>query len=143
MPAASPSHHVSQIPPYCDSAAYPARVRLVTPMVALTVVLTSAASPAKAKMSRARSNAAAPRAYRVTRSDPATASSVLPAAMPRDVAAEPAVVMLTANAAAKMAGHTPRPRTSMAARAIPAGGHTGVALAWTEAKCSPTLPATA
>src|SRR6266404_4979503 len=43
-PTASPSHHVVQIEPYTAQSANPAKARVVTPMVALTVVLGKAAS---------------------------------------------------------------------------------------------------
>jgi len=72
---------------------------------------------------------------------PTTASSVLPSAMPSEVATEPAVVTLTRNAPAATIGHARVPRTSSTARAMPVGGQTAVALVWMEAKSSPTLPA--
>ncbi len=84
-PAASPSHHVSQIAPNCRSSASPVSTKLVTPIVALIEVLTRPASTENATMSRARLNAASPFAYRLTRNAPATASSVLPAAMPSEL----------------------------------------------------------
>ena len=61
--------------------------------------------------------------------------------MPSEVATEPAVVTLTRKAPAATAGHMRTPRMSSAARAMPVGGQTAVALAWTEAKSSPSLPA--
>jgi hypothetical protein len=53
---------------------------------------------------------------------------VLPAAIPRDVPTDPAVVRLTRKAPMKIAGQIQEPRSNNAANAIPVGGHTGVAL---------------
>ena len=70
-------------------------------------------------------------------------AAVLPAAMASEVVIAPDVVTLTRNAAAKIAGHTPCPSNRNAASAMPAGGHTGLALACRNAKCwSAILPAT-
>jgi len=66
---------------------------------------------------------------------------VLPAAIPRDVATVPAVVIFARYAPAKMPGQTRYPNTRNAARAIPVGGHTAVALACTKASFSPSLAA--
>ena len=132
-PAASPSHHVSQIGPKSAQRALPVSASVVTPRVALTVVLTSPASATNLKMSCARSKAATPPAKRSTRNAPTSASSVLPAAMPSDESTDPAVVRLTAKAPAKIAGQMPRPSSSTAASAMPVGGQTGVAFACTMA----------
>ena len=78
----------------------------MTPMVALTVVLTSAASKANLKMSAGRSKARRPLANRFTRTAPRSPSRVFPVAMPIEVAIEPAVVTLTRNAPRKIAGQT-------------------------------------
>ncbi len=63
------------------------------------------------------------------------ASSVLPAATPKDGKNESAAVTSvmsvgtpTANAAAKIAGQTRRPRKRIAASANPVGGQMGMAL---------------
>ncbi len=66
---------------------------------------------------------------------------MLPSAMPSEVATEPAVVTFTTKAPTATAGQARRPSSSSAARAIPVGGHTAVALACTEAKSRPSLPA--
>jgi hypothetical protein len=55
-------------------------------------------------------------------------SKVFPVAMASDDTVEPAVVTLTAKAPRKIAGHTQYPRRRKAARLIPVGGQTGVAL---------------
>ena len=91
---------------------------------------------------RVRSNAWQPFANRVTSQPPRSASSVLPLAIPSDVQADPAVVTLTRNAPAKSAGQTRYPSSSVAASAMPVGGHTVVALGCTEARVRPTFPAT-
>ena len=140
-PAASPSHHVNQMLPNELHAASPVTASIVTPIVALVAVLSRPASTTKRRKLRARSKACAPPAYRSTNSAPITASSVLPAAMPIELTIAPAMPMLTRNAPTKIAGQTRTPRSSTAASAIPVGGHTGEALAWTKAKCSPSLPA--
>ena len=69
-----------------------------------------------------------PPAKRLTSHAPQSASNVFPLAMPSDVKMFPSVVRFTKNAPTKSAGHTRNPRTSNAASAIPAGGHTGDAL---------------
>jgi hypothetical protein len=61
--------------------------------------------------------------------------------MPIEVATEPAVVTFTRNAPTRMAGHARDPSTRNAANAMPVGGHTGEAFAWTNARLSPNLPA--
>jgi hypothetical protein len=58
-----------------------------------------------------------------------------------DVGISPAVVRFTRNAPTKIAGHPRYPSKSIAASAIPAGGHTGDALACNDARCKPILPA--
>ena len=92
-------------------------------------------------MSRARSNASEPFANRVTSHAPRTPSSVLPVAMPSDVHRFPAVVTFARNAPSRIAGQTRGPSSSIEASAIPVGGHTAVALAWTKASMSPSLAA--
>src|SRR2546426_543302 len=67
-PTTSPSHHVSQIAANRSQSAYPAVARLVTPTVALTVVLNSPASAANLKMSLGRSKT--PRQNRQTQPQP-------------------------------------------------------------------------
>src|SRR5262249_54019036 len=127
-PAASPSHQVIQISLYRSQSAYPPRVRVVTPNVALTVVLRRAARSTNANVSRWCEKTFLPFANWLTRNAPKSPSNVFPVAMLREVATEPAVVKLTTNAPRKIAGHTPKPSKRKAARLIPVGGHTGVAL---------------
>ena len=92
--------------PKSTQRANPPNESVTTPAVALTVVLTNPASAASLNASRARSHARAPRANRFTRYAPSNASRVLPAAIAAEVATEPAVVMLTRKAPARIAGHT-------------------------------------
>jgi hypothetical protein len=61
--------------------------------------------------------------------------------MASDVPTVPAVVRFTTNAPIKIAGHARYPSKSIAASAIPAGGHTGDALACNDARCKPIFPA--
>src|SRR5215813_12713844 len=85
-------------------------------------------------MSQVCSKTLRPRAKRVTRKAASRASSVFPAAMPKDVAAVPCVVKLAMNAPIKIAGQKREPSVRKAAMAMPVGGHTGAALGWGEAK---------
>src|SRR5262249_4202192 len=141
-PAMSPSHHVSQISPNRAQLACPASARLATPTVALTAVATPPASAANTKKLRARANTSRPPAQRFTSQTPTSASKVLPAAMPRDEATDPAAVTFTRNAPTKIAGHIAHPDRRRAASAMPVGGHPAVALACTNASETPSLPAT-
>jgi hypothetical protein len=141
-PPRSPSHHVHPMAATSSRAATPPSSRLVTPNVALTGALATAAISAKRNTLRGRSKARTPSAQRMTSAAPITASSVLPTAMPRQVATELAVAKLTAKAPARIRGQTRRPKTSTAARATPVAGHTAVALGWTKASMRPSLPAT-
>ena len=87
-------------------------------------------------------NASVPPAKRLIRYAPATPSIVLPMAIRRDVAIEPAVVTLTMNAPARMTGQMRYPKITNADSARPAGAHTAVALGFTSANARPNLPAT-
>ena len=106
----------------------------------LTIVLTTAAS-ANLKTPCGRSKTLVPSANRFTSHAPETASSVFPVAMASEVATLPAVVAFTKNAPTKIAGQMRYPKRSSTANAIPAGGHTGDALAFRNAKLNPSLPA--
>lgn len=72
--------------------------------------------------------------HRFSRYAPARLSSVFPVAIARDVPIDPAVVALAMRAPKNIAGETRYPRSNMAPRAYPVGGHIGVALGWIEAK---------
>ena len=139
-PVASPSHHVVHTGPYLAQSAKPTSARLVTPMLGLIKVLATAAN-ANLKTSCERSKTRVPLAKRLTSHAPQSASSVFPAAMATEVPKLPAVVALTRKAPRKMAGHVRYPSTSNAPSAIPAGGHTGDALACKNASLSPSFPA--
>ena len=67
------------------------------------------------------------------------ASSMLPKPIAAEVASEPAVVSLAANAATRIAGATRYPRSSTAASANPVGGQIGVALGLIEATSRPSF----
>ena len=66
-PTASPTHQVDQMELYLVHSANPARAKLVTPTVALTLVLTMPARKANLKTSCARSKARWLPAKRLTR----------------------------------------------------------------------------
>src|SRR5450755_5094125 len=61
--------------------------------------------------------------------------------MPTEDGTAPVVDRLTRKAPSRIPGQTRYPRTRNAARAMPAGGHTAVALALTNASVNPGLPA--
>jgi hypothetical protein len=105
----------------------PPRRRLATPTVALTIVLSPAASTASASTSRARSSEGRKRTAR-SRLAPTSASRVLPALMPSTVTRGTPVQELARNAPSATPGQYRRPHTSRAASAIPVGGHTAVTL---------------
>ena len=71
-----------------------------------------------------------------------TASNVLPTAIPTEESTSPEVVRFTAKAPMKIPGHNAIPNRRRAAMARPVGGHTAVALAFTNASRRPSLPAT-
>ena len=58
------------------------------------------------------------------------------------MAIEPAVAMFARNAPTKIPSQTRYPNTRIAARAMPVGGHTAVALACTKASINPSFAAT-
>src|SRR5260370_1309006 len=103
---AAPNPHVIQIDPKSAQRANPPTDRVVTPVVALTMVLNTAASSASLNVSRARLKAWRPFANRLTKYAPTRPSSVFPTLMPIDVAIDPAVVRFTKKALTRMAGHT-------------------------------------
>jgi hypothetical protein len=139
-PVVSPSHQVSQIEGSAAGVARPDKARLAAPTVAAAAAAAGIASPAATNTPDACRNAAVPPA-RETSAAPTNPSSVLPAAIASDESTWPVVVMLTRKAPTAMAGHRPRPPSSSAASATPAGGHTALALAWVKASDSPSLPA--
>src|SRR5438445_10108753 len=136
-PATSPSHHVSQIDPYAAHAAYPARASVVTPTVALIVVLARPASTANRNTSAGRLKHSTPPAKRRTSAAPTTASNEFPAAIPSDVRTVPAVVTFTRKAPTNTAGQTRGPSAIAAAMPMPVGGQIAVAFACTTAYASP------
>jgi hypothetical protein len=139
-PARSPSHHVAQMPANEAHAACPVTASESVPMVAPTVVA-AAAKPPKRNMSLTRSKQAAPRAKRCTSHAAASASSVLPTAMPTEAITDPEVVTFTSRAPTKIAGHARKPSRTRTAIAMPVGGQTAVALEWIAAKVRPMRPA--
>ena len=127
-PARSPIHHVVHIDRNSDQSAYPAKLKLPTPKVALMMVLgmkqisTNLARPAGV------SNVLRPSDHRLMKYAPTKLSSVLPVAIANDVLIDPAVVTLATRAPKKMAGETRYPNSNMVPRAYPVGGQIGLAL---------------
>ena len=66
---------------------------------------------------------------------------MLPNAMAAEAAIAPDVLRLTRKAPTVTAGHVRMPNMSRAATAIPVGGHTALALAFTNANERPSRPA--
>src|SRR5260370_17767145 len=88
-PTPSPSHHVLQMVPYFVHSANPDKASVVTPMVALMVVLTIPAKNANLNTSCALSKAPRPPAKRLTRYNPATPSKLFPMAIPTHPLSDP------------------------------------------------------
>jgi hypothetical protein len=132
-PAKSPIHHVAHIDGNSAQSAYSAKLKLPTPKVALIMVARRQISVNLATRAGV-SNVLRPPDHRFSRYAPARLSSVFPVAIARDVPIDPAVVALAMRAPKNIAGETRYPRSNMAPRAYPVGGHIGVALGWIEAK---------
>src|SRR6266508_6332470 len=122
-PNASPDHQESQSVAKRSDAPAPLAARDATPTVELTVVLTIAASPARARTSRTRSSAGRNPATCASSQVPATASSVFPAAIAAAPATGTPLVAFARNAPRATAGQKRTPRRTRAASAIPEGGH--------------------
>ena len=110
------------------------------PIVALSTVLAKPASAINTSVSRTVSSAPGERLKRRTRRAPATASSVLPAEMPRAASTGTSADALTARAASATAGQSESPPSSSAASAIPEGAHTAAATPLTASRLSPSFP---
>src|SRR5262245_25695301 len=81
MLMASPSHQTTQIRPNDDHGWIPPTHNVVTPIVALIAVLTSAPAPSRIETCRIRASEGL-KPNRFSSHAPATASRVLPAAIP-------------------------------------------------------------
>ncbi len=141
IPVESPSHHVSHTVPYTGRGAIPARETLVGPTLAATADATSATA-VNVNTSRARSNGLRAPTSRRSRSAPTRASAVLPIQIADEtttiVTALAAwfarkVTTFARNAPSMIPGHTPYPKRTTAARAIPEGGQTGEAFVFSRA----------
>src|SRR5438876_805491 len=86
LPPASPNHQVSQTPAKCVHGTNPPSARLVTPKVGLMRVAVKPANTTYLRTSSARSKARIPWAREFVSNAAASASNVLPAATPREVA---------------------------------------------------------
>jgi hypothetical protein len=142
MPAMSPAHQMTHADGSDPTASVPLAHRLVTPMLALIVVLTGAASPASARTSRTRSSPT-PKSARRSSHAPASASKVLPSAIAALTHSGTDVEALNSSAPSATPGTARRPSSRTAARAIPLGGQMGAMLVWTKASANAALaPAT-
>ena len=140
--AASPTHqvvNVSRTPP--GGTAPPARL-LATPMPAESRVLAPAAPTISATTPRSVSQRPPPK--RRTIHAPASASLVLPAAIPAAIrqsvgpaALAAGLVALAAKAPSATPGHRRAPPSASAASESPVGGQTGVATPLTGSSASP------
>lgn len=139
-PPRSPRNQVSQTTSIREDSARPPAQRLNKPTLAL-IAVAGTMRAAKRMTPCGRSNEALPAANRFTSSAPITASRVFPIAIPAEVATAPVVVRFTRNAPSAMAGQIRRPKRRAAATAIPLGTQNGLALALTEARARPSLPA--
>src|SRR6185369_11761871 len=119
-----------------DVSAWPPSTRLPTPMVAAIIVPGASARLANFATPVGVSKAAEPPDHLSSSQAVRTASSVFPAAMAKDEAGEPNVVALAKNAPMAIAGQMRIPHSSMAAKASPLGGHTGLALGCRDASAS-------
>jgi hypothetical protein len=138
-PPTSPSHHVNHTPEKLAGSAKPESTKLPTPTLALIIVPGQSARQAKTTTWLGVSKGLADRAHRFNSKAVIKASIVLPPAIKQDVNSEPKVVALARNAPVAIAGHRPFPHNSKLASASPLGGHTGLALGWSEANVSAPL----
>src|SRR5262245_42239116 len=104
MPSASPRHQHHHTDSKLDHETICPRQRLVTPIVALTIVLSRAARPTKANMSESRSRVFSKFATRQSRKAPHKASRVFPKAMPQAVSQGSSAEKLSKKAPNPMAG---------------------------------------
>jgi hypothetical protein len=133
----SPSHQTLQsVHRFCEGA--PQISRLATPIVALIVVLSTAARATSPKMSRSRRRSGR-KPNQISSDAPTTASSVLPTVIPRAVATGTSVVTFARNAPSATPGHSRRPPSSSAASARPVGGQIPVTLGVAKASASPSF----
>src|SRR4029077_17477299 len=103
-PAASPSHHSHHSEPYAAQDCTPPRQRLVTPTVALIVVLPAAARSPRPSTSRNRSREIRNPTTRCSSHAPITASRVFPIEIPHAVASGSWAVKLARNLLSAMPG---------------------------------------
>ena len=121
----SPSHHSRQKNPNRCAGISPPRRRLVFPIVALTVVLRTAAQTTSTNTSLTRSSDGR-KSKRARRAAPVRASRVLPTVMPSVVSTDTSVVPLARSAPRATPGQNRYPQMTSAPRAIPVGGQTAV-----------------
>ncbi len=136
---ASPIHHTVQIGAKADHGCIWPMHSVVTPIVALTAVLTSAPATSRLAMCGIRSSEGR-KLDRWRRYAPATASSVFPVAIPTATGSE-ATVAFANSAPIQTPGQARSPNRTSAANAMPVGGHTAVAWGATNASASPSFAA--
>lgn len=110
----------------------PDRTKVPAPMVALTSMLGSAASNTIARASFNRSISLR-NPTRMRREAARRGASVFPAAVAAAATREVLIGAFTRSAAIPTPGHSRRPNTRNATRAIPVGGHRGVTFSSTSA----------
>ena len=139
-PMASPLHHRNHSEPYDEPETWPAIQSVVTPFVALIVVLAAAPRRISASTSRRRSSAGR-RPTRRSRAAPTTASSVLPTEIAAATGSEAPLVAFATSAPSATAGHSRGPKRTSAASEMPVGAHTGVMTPWATERSIPSLAA--
>ena len=139
LPMASPSHQVRQALPNVAAGIMPPSQPLVTPTVALTTVLSMAASTTRPRTSRRRSRAGLNPTRRWRSRAPTSASSVFPMAIPHATGTGAPAHRLTRKAPTAIPGQRPQPPRTRAIKAMPVGGQTAVATLCTASKESPNF----
>ena len=145
--AISASHRENHKPPGFRPPRSPANDKLPTHKAGPIIVLNTAPNAVNRRRLEGRSKVALPRANLRTSQAPATASVVLPRAVPAEAATsagQPAwpvtgPVALSRNAPRATPGQARQPSSSIAPRAKPAGGHSGQAGVQPGPKASPSL----
>jgi hypothetical protein len=140
-PIASPSHQSNHSAPNRSHGCTPARQRVETPTVALTMVQRTAPISRSARTSGTRRRPSSNRGSRRSAHTATTLSRVLPVARMSAVHSGASVPALTANAPTHTAGQKRRPPRSSAASAMPVGGQTVVTCSATKATRKPSCAA--
>lgn len=140
-PIASPVHHTHHTDGAECQGTIPASARLITPLVAETVIAIAEPNSTRRRTSRTRSSDFS-KSTRRNRKAPKTGASVFPVAIAAAVQSGSALSPLLTNAPIHMPGHARYPQRSKAASAIPVGGHTAVTCLVANASENPSSAAT-